>query len=33
MARALVFTNPDGVAYVEHEYNGVDPDELAADLA
>ena len=24
-------TNPDGVPFVEHEHNGVDPDERAVD--
>jgi hypothetical protein len=32
MAWTLVCTNPDGVPNVECEYNGVNPDELAADL-
>lgn len=33
MTRAIFFTNPAGVPYVEHEHNGVDPDQLAEDLA
>ena len=31
MARAIFCTNPDGVPFVDHQHNGVDPDELAAD--
>jgi hypothetical protein len=33
VARAIFFTNPHGIPYVEHEHNGVDPDQLAEDLA
>jgi hypothetical protein len=29
MARAIFCTNADGVPFVEHEHNGVDPDERA----
>ena len=33
LTRAIFFTNPAGVPYVEHEHNGVDLDQLPEDLA